>query len=329
MARWLYEGPIAAPMGRPSAGHPESRPTEIDCRLSRRSGWRATRHGVGVGIVACFAVLAASAANAQQLTWVGCRGDLTRDGMEALAEAHGRLHGVPIAIQSGGATGSIRAVAAGAADLGCSGRRKMRADAERNAKLVPIGWDALVAVVHPSNPVKNISVADLAGIYAGNITNWLGLGGPDAEIELLVRGEEAASVGVILRELLFQNPDHAFAGTVLGEEDARFIEARVQANPQALAIISIGTASTERLSMLSVDGAAPHYSQIAAGKYPLIRPLYLVVSKRASKEVQQFTEFVKSPEGQQLVKFAGAVTLTDGAKLWMHFRKAVAKPRDG
>ncbi len=329
MARWLFEGPITRSMRRPSIYGRKIDPKKLDRQPLRRSGRHDARWRVRAGFAACLAASAASAANAQELTWVGCRGDLMQSGMEALAEAHATAQGISIAVEPGDTTASIRAVAAGAADLGCSGRQKSRSDQERDAKLIPIGWDALVVVVHPSNPVRSVTVADLKRVYAGEITNWRGLGGPDAPIELLVRESATSGIGVMLRKLLFQDPDHGVSGIVVGPEAADSIEGRVQANPLAVAATSVGRARADRLTMLSVDGIQPHYQDIATGKYPLVRPLYLVVAKQASEAVEQFARFIKGAEGQQLVRFSGTVNLADGVKLWGRFRKAVTKPRGG
>ena len=288
-----------------------------------RSPRRAGRSGLFALLFASAVGFAAEPADAADLTWAGCH-DLDRGSMNALAEAFQRLADVTVTIEPSEATQSIRAVARGDAQIGCSGRRKTRDTEERGAKLVPIGWDALVAVTSASNPVKDVSLGDLKSVLEGKITNWRGLGGPDAPIELLVRDKSSSSVGTLVRELLFQDANHVLAGTPVPADK---IEQRVQASPFALAITSLSTARSNDLSMLNVAGVEPSRSNIVGGKYPLIRPLYLVVGRKAGEQAQAFVKFAKGPDGQQILKREGTINLADGTSLWLPYRKAVAKPR--
>jgi phosphate transport system substrate-binding protein len=60
-------------------------------------------------------------------------------------------------------------------------------------KEVKIGESSVTFIVHPSNPVKSLSLPQLKGIFAGNITNWKEVGGADAAI---VAVTEAAGGGI-------------------------------------------------------------------------------------------------------------------------------------
>ena len=87
-------------------------------------------------------------AEAAELRWVGC--SISSNGfMETLATTYERKTGTTIVIDELGATRGIRDVAAGRADLGGSSRHKIMADEERSARLIPVGWDALVVIVQP------------------------------------------------------------------------------------------------------------------------------------------------------------------------------------
>ena len=56
-----------------------------------------------------------------------------------------------------------------------------------------IAVDSLLVVVHPTNPIDGISLADLAGIYLGRITNWSQLGGADATINVYSRADDSGT----------------------------------------------------------------------------------------------------------------------------------------
>ena len=44
---------------------------------------------------------------------------------------------------------------------------------------ITIAYDALAVVVHPSNPVKQLTRRQLEDIFRGKITNWKQVGGDD------------------------------------------------------------------------------------------------------------------------------------------------------
>ncbi|MFQ5951643.1 MAG: substrate-binding domain-containing protein, partial [Candidatus Geothermarchaeales archaeon] len=99
------------------------------------------------------------------------------------AEVYSELNpDVRIAVSGGGSGTGIAALINGQVDLADSSRpiktQEMRQASEGGAN--PIEWraalDGLTAVVHPSNPVDSLSLAQLRGIYTGDITDWSDVG---------------------------------------------------------------------------------------------------------------------------------------------------------
>lgn len=66
---------------------------------------------------------------------------------------------------------------------------------EKGVSLIaePIAMDALTFMVNPSNPVNNLSISQIQGIYTGEITNWKEVGGDDEEIRPYVRNRNSGS----------------------------------------------------------------------------------------------------------------------------------------
>lgn len=140
-------------------------------------------------------VICSSAAQAIDLKWVGC--GITRNAFMAdLSAAYMAKYDHNITIEGGGATKGIRSVAAKQADIGGACRYKLNTAREESAtRMVPVAWDALVAIVHNDNPVDSISLANLRDLYLGKITNWSQLGGESAPLELLIRRGKISGVG--------------------------------------------------------------------------------------------------------------------------------------
>ncbi len=264
---------------------------------------------------------------AEELTWVGC-GITKKAFMGALAEAYEKETGVKISLAGGGATKGIRDVNARAADIGGACRHKLTgAREEADAKLTPVAWDAIVVISHPKNPVKNITLDDLEGVFSGEILNWKDLGGPDAPIDLVAREGKISGVGRMVRELLFADPEMDFPPHTIRLRSSGPVEKYVEAHETALAFTGISSARKRRVGFMAINGIQPTYENISSGSYPLYRPLYLTSHKHSSQTVKDFIRFATRPKGQAIIKAQGTVTLRDGSKLWAEYRKKMHAAR--
>lgn len=268
---------------------------------------------------------AMSQSEAAELRWVGCA-ESKRGFMDVLAAAYHEETGTKITLESLDVRQAILAVASGGADMGGSGRRKLHDD-NRNVRLISVGWDALVAVVHPTNPVKNISLNDLRAVFNGTITNWRELGGADAKIEVVVRQDPTAAVDLLGRELLFQNSNHSFPASATKVESSGRLEARVAEQRYAIALAATSAGKPKGVSVLDLDGTRATYGNVASGNYPLARPLYLIVPKSASDQVKAFAKFATTAVGQGSLQRAGTVNTEDGGGLWKRYRQVMSQLR--
>ncbi len=279
--------------------------------------------------ILCLAVILTvlgPATAAAELRWVGC-GISKKAFMGALAAAYQERTGTLITLEGGGATRGVREVAAGQADLGGSCRHKLLVDEETGANLIPIGWDALVAIVHPDNPVSDITTADLEAVMTGSLVDWQALGGPAGAIALAVRQGRISGVGRMARELIFKDPDAAFSPDAAVFRSSGPVEQFVESEPLAIALTGISSARKRAVKVLSIDGAPPTYENVASGTYGLFRPLYLVVGTDPSPDVARFVAFAKGREGQRIIRDQGTVTLRDGASLWPRYRETMRQAR--
>ena len=271
-------------------------------------------------IVALFLTGAAAVAQqAPKLEWVGC-GIAKKAFMTSLAEGYEKHCGVQISLAGGGATRGIRDVAAGKADLGGTCRHKLDRPDEADAVLHPVGWDAIVVVVHPDNPIQSISFGDLKKVLTGAVTNWQQLGGEDHAIDVFARKSKTSGVGLMARELIFWNPDFEFAGATRTFRSSGPLELALEKSPHALGLTGVSSAHKRKLKMLQVNGKAPDAKNIMTGAYPVVRPLYLVSNKKASAAVKQFVAWTLK-DGQKLIQKEGTVTAAEGRKLWVKYNK--------
>jgi len=271
---------------------------------------------------------------AQELSWVGC--GITRNAFMAdLAAAYKVKTGVDINIAGGGATKGIRQVTNKQADIG--GACRFRLDATReeaSAIMVPVAWDALVVVVHKSNPIDSISLRQLRDLYQGKITNWSQLGGKSQPVELLIREGKISGVGYTLRLHLFEDPNADFKSKYVFPSSGP-LEKEVEKNPNAIGVTGIASAHKRDFKILKLEGMDPSFENIRTGNYILYRPLYMVYNKKSpnSQESDRFIQFALGREGREVIRKNQVVPYYDGMLLlqkrmdrWEEFIKdALAK----
>ncbi|MFQ5447681.1 MAG: putative porin, partial [Saprospiraceae bacterium] len=164
-----------------------------------------------------------------------------------------------------------------------------------------IGWDAIAIITNESNPVKNLTLSQLKGIFTGKITNWKEVGGTDLSIQPYITSIESATHKVC-RSVILGEEDYAGCETVMPDAD---ILDRVRKHPGAIGHISFSfLEDRSNLRVLSVDGQPLTLTNAA---YPITRPLYLLWWP-GRREVSEFVDWALSAEGQRLVmkRFIGA-----------------------
>jgi phosphate transport system substrate-binding protein len=279
--------------------------------------------------LACLLPMAAAAAGtaaaAPALIW---RGDIVSDRgyMQDLAAAFHKAHQGRITLQPFSTISGLDAVASGKADLAGSARgRYARRAEEANINFIPVALDAIVAITHPRNPVRNISLAELREIYLGHITNWNELGGNDVPIDLYAIAAPLDGVEFSLRSLLFHNGDQRVAAPRLYLNTAK-LEEGVAIDPAGLGLSTLSSVhANPKVRALDVEGISASMSHVADGSYPLFTTLYLGddASVPNKPEADAFIAFVDSPEARkalrrhQLVPYAeaGDVAAMDAARV--------------
>ena len=273
-----------------------------------------------IAAAACGLSLLSAPLHAMELTWTGC-GISKKAFMSELAKAFEEKTGHSIAISGGGATKGIRSTSANQSTFGGSCRCALNDTAgnaipeEEAAEFVQVAWDAIVPIVHPDNPVNDISLQQLKDVFDGKITNWKDLGGPDKRIIY-------ASKWHYLRRWVH------VPRLGLGRREARLPRARtaIQIFRTLRKIYCIlrylgpwrhrvSSARRSSVKIINLDGVDSSPAGIASGKHPLTRPLYLTIAPNAPTEAQQFKEFILSDYGQDLITEQGTVNLKTGAVL--------------
>jgi len=260
--------------------------------------------------------LVAPAAADEDLHWAGC--DIAKQAfMAELAATYELLYGTRIIMDSGGDREGFRRISDNSAHIGGACRPKnTSAELEKNARANPIAWDALVVMVHPDNPVNNITLDQIHDLYNGRITNWKQLDGKDRPIKLLVRQGKQSGVGRSIRKFIFGDYDKEFVAS-LTYPSSEPLEKAIESNPDAVGISGASSVQTRHLKALTLEGVDASYDNIRNGEYLLYRPLYVIYnnSNPRRKEIQQFLKLAHSAKGRETIRKRGVVPYLEASKL--------------
>lgn len=191
------------------------------------------------------------------------------------------------------------ALEAGAADLKLSFRPE--------AAFGPhsVATDALVAIVAPDNPTPEISTVELAGVLAGEVTNWSQVGGPDMPVVL-----HALAAETDIQQALAERLGAGGTETVR-HPDLATLAAAVAKDPWGIAISGRSAISPARRMPLTDSCGFPLLPTalaIKAEDYPLALPVMLLAPKRRLPLMtREFLDFLRTPAAQDAVAAAGFV----------------------
>lgn len=206
-----------------------------------------------------------------------------------------------INVQGGGSSAGIQAAITGAAQIGMSSRELKPEEKVLTAFIV--AWDGLAIIVHPTNPVENLTLETTRQIFAGTLTSWRSVGWLDKPIHVVTREEGSGTRGAF-QEMVMGRVRIAKRAIV---EDSNGTVREVVANdPYAIGYISLGLIN-ERVKAICLEGVEPRMENVISRKYQLVRPFLLLTSGRPQGLAADFIQFVLSEEGQALIRKQGLI----------------------
>ncbi|WP_390911717.1 substrate-binding domain-containing protein [Pseudosulfitobacter sp. SM2401] len=173
-----------------------------------------------------------------------------------------------------------------------------------------LSLDAVVPIVSASNPVRSISPRQLAEVFAGRITNWVDLGGPDAPIDLHMLGADTG-LGQAVEDQVLKPVNLSLSDTVLHHARGADLAQTVSKHPFAIGIASY--AETGNAQVLTLKGTCGFSLQAArrtikTEDYPLTAPMFLYIpARRLPKVGRDFLGYTRGPSAQILIRRAGFV----------------------
>jgi phosphate transport system substrate-binding protein len=181
-----------------------------------------------------------------------------------------------------------------------------------------VAIDALAIIVNKSNPVSQLTIDQLSGIFSGRITNWRAVGGEDDPIVLVSRETNSGTHVYFLEEVVrkgdSENTD-VFAPQTLLMPSSVGIASEVQRNPHAIGYDGLGyvNTKTEKLIAVAKDADSPYVLPSVAtgtdGTYPISRALFMYTTGAPNPDIDDYIAWIRGPEGQAIVADLGFVPI--------------------
>ena len=248
----------------------------------------------------------------QTQTQTQLTGTVSTDGSTSMEKVIGALSesymtansGVTVNYNPTGSGSGITAVQEGTCDIGLSSRALKDEEKSAGLKETVLAYDGIAIIVHPDNPVSDLSIDQIAKLYTGEITNWTDVGGKDAEVVLI--GREAASGTRDGFESITGTKDKCqYRQELTSTGD---VITAVSQNPDAIGYASLASIK-DSVKALNVDGVTPSEATVKDGSYKVQRPFVLVTveGKALSPAAQSFFDYATSSAAAEIIAKAGAV----------------------
>jgi len=219
---------------------------------------------------------------------------------EKLAEQYMAANaGASITVQGGGSAVGIQSALSGAAQIGMADLVNLPPEAKDLSSTI-VARDGITVVINQANKVNNLTTGQVRDIFNGKITNWKAVGGADKSITVVSR--EAGSGTRTSFEQIVTGID--LTGNALIQNSNGTIQETVANDKHSIGYMSHGLVS-QKVKALKLDGADCTTEAINAGKYALVRPIFLLVKGEPAPEVKAFIDYVLSPEGQKTIESDG------------------------
>lgn len=235
---------------------------------------------------------------------------------KAFADFYKENHsGVNITISESGSGNGVKSLMNNACDIANMSRFMKPAEFKScvDKGILPVAhvvaFDGLAVVVNPKNPVKALTVSQIADIYTGKISNWKQLGGEDAKIVVVSRDTNSGTYETFNELVLKKAAITKDAEYVGSNGQAR---TRVNTTKNAIAYVGLGFVD-DTVKPLSVEGILPTAKSVSTGKYPIARPLYMFTNgyPKMGSDVYNFVTLHLSKEGREIVSDLGYIPVCE------------------
>ena len=267
-----------------------------------------------IGAIALFGAVAVAQVSATETISAVGSSSVT-PLMEVLSETYMKTHNdVFIEVQGPGSSAGVKAAKNGSANLGMSSRNLKPSEKEPTLKELTIAMDGIAVVVNPKNKLGGLTSKQVTSIYKGEVSNWKQVGGEDKPIVVVTRDTASGTRGAFedimkLKRKISGKKVSAISQRAQVANGNGALKTMIASNPYAIGYISLGTVDNS-VHPLTINEVQPSVENVKNGTYKVARPfLVLYREGKPSKETQQFLDWMKSAQAQDLVDKKGYISV--------------------
>lgn len=212
---------------------------------------------------------------------------------------------VQIDVQGGGSSTGVKAAAQGTVNVGMASRAIKDSEMAEypDLNIFVVARDGIAIAVHRDVPVDALTLDQVRDIFAGNITRWSEVGGPDEAI-IAVSREEGSGTRSAFEEMVMG--DAVIGEMAILQPSNGSVRTTVATTPFSVGYLSFGYLDDSTKALL-IDGAAPTPENANNGSYTVVRPLNMLTSGAPEGLVADWLDFIMSAEGQAIVAAEGFI----------------------
>ena len=184
----------------------------------------------------------------------------------------------------------------------------------------PLAIDALVFIVNPKNPVKNLTSDQVRKIYTGEITNWKEVGGVDHAITPYIRNADSGSQEkmetLVMDGLkMIDGTEGTYMYEIIGSQMASpYLQLEHDEYGIGYTPFFYCTAMVRdlmRVDMLSIDGVMPSKESLRANQYPFVSSIYAGIRKTEDHESMAYKlyQFLFTKKGADMIDESGYIAI--------------------
>lgn len=223
---------------------------------------------------------------------------------ERLAEGFEALNpDVRITVGGGGSSVGVKSAGDGSTDIGMASRDIKDSEFQENPDIIvyTIAMDGIAIVVYPGVTVTEMSIDQIRGIFAGQITNWSEVGGEEQVITVVSR-EEGSGTRAAFEELVMD--EELIGEMAILQPSNGAVRTTVSTTPGSIAFLSFGYLDDTTVPVM-VDGVLPTEENASTGAYPVVRPLNMITNGEPDVVAAAWLEFIMGEDGQAIVADEG------------------------
>ncbi len=202
--------------------------------------------------------------------------------------------GERVVVQGGGSSVGIAQLKQGIVNIACSSRELKPGEDDGTFVDFKVALDIIDIVVNPKNGIDDLSKDQVRGIFTGEITNWSEVGGPDADIVVVVRDQASGTRQMFDEKAL--NKQTAVNSAIECNSNG-IVRETVAATPNAVGYVSLGYVN-DSVKPVSLDGVPPEVEPAKDGSYPLARFLHMFTRGEPEGRVKEYLDFILSEDFQ-------------------------------